>query len=106
MAAGLLVFGISGYVFVALTGRTLTKSEANLAIAFYFLVNVVGPGVFSALEQVASRTASRALAAEQPLGPGVLRARRAGLGLAGVVAGVVLLLSPVLVGSTLHGDWA
>jgi O-antigen/teichoic acid export membrane protein len=105
MAAGLLVFGISGYVFVALTGRTLDKSEANLAIAFYFLVNVVGPGVFSALEQVASRTASRSLAAELPLGPGVVRGRRAGLGLAGAVVAILLLLSPILVGATLHGDW-
>lgn len=105
MAAGLLVFGIAGYVFVALTGRTLTQSEANLAIAFYFLVNVVGPGVFYALEQVTSRSTSRALAAGAELGPALRRARRAGVGLVLAVTGVLVLLSPVLVSTTLHGDW-
>jgi O-antigen/teichoic acid export membrane protein len=106
MAGGLLVFGIAGYAFVALTGRTLTKSEANLAISFYFLVNVVGPGIFAALEQVASRATSRALAAGLPLGPALHRVRRAGAGLAGAVMALVLLLAPIMIGTTLHGDWA
>ncbi|MDQ3577544.1 MAG: hypothetical protein M3443_08065, partial [Actinomycetota bacterium] len=56
MAVGLGLFGLAGYVFVAVTGRTLTSAEANLAIAFYFLANVVGPGIFYALEQVTSRS--------------------------------------------------
>jgi O-antigen/teichoic acid export membrane protein len=106
MAGGLLVFAIAGYAFVALTGRTLTKSEANLAIAFYFLVNVVGPGIFAALEQVASRATSRALAGGVPLGPALHRVRRAGAGLVGAVMALVLLLAPIMIGTTLHGDWA
>jgi O-antigen/teichoic acid export membrane protein len=106
MAGGLLVFGIAGYAFVALTGRALTKSEANLAISFYFLVNVVGPGIFAALEQVASRATSRALAGGQPLGAALHRVRRAGVGLVGAVTALVLLLAPIMIGTTLHGDWA
>lgn len=106
MGLGLLVFGIAGYAFVALTGRTLSKSEANLAISFYFLVNVVGPGIFAALEQVASRATSRALAGGRPLGPALRRVRVAGAGLVGAVTAAVLLLAPVLIGTTLHGDWA
>lgn len=105
MAIGLVLFGLAGYVFVALTGRTLDKSEANLAIAFYFLVNVIGPGIFYALEQVTSRSTSKAVAAGQPLGPSLARVRRAGLGLVAVVMVLLLLLSPILVGSTLHDDW-
>ena len=58
MTAGLGLFGLAGYVFVALTGHALPRGEANLAIAFYFLVNVVGPGIFYALEQVTSRSVS------------------------------------------------
>jgi O-antigen/teichoic acid export membrane protein len=106
MALGLLVFGVAGYAFVALTGRTLSKSEANLAISFYFLVNVVGPGIFAALEQVASRATSRALAGGLPLGPALRRVRVAGAGLVGAVTAAVLLLAPVLIGTTLHGDRA
>src|SRR2546429_5046508 len=105
MAGGLLVFGIAGYAFVAVTGRELPKAEANLAITFYFLVNVVGPGIFAALEQVTSRATSRALAAGEPLGPALHRARRAGAGLVAAVMAIIALLTPVIVGKTLHGDW-
>jgi O-antigen/teichoic acid export membrane protein len=105
MAAGLLLFGIAGYVFVALTGHTLDKAEANLALAFYFLVNVLGPGIFAALEQVVSRASSAALAAGKPLGPALIRCNRAGVGLVVVVLAILLVLSPVMVTATLHGDW-
>jgi len=106
MAIGLGLFGLAGYVFVAVTGRTLTSAEANLAIAFYFLANVVGPGIFYALEQVTSRSLSKALAAGMPLAPAIVKARRAGAGLAAVVVVALGLLSPVIVGATLHDDWA
>lgn len=105
MTGGLLVFGIAGYAFVTLTGRVLPEAQANLAIAFYFLVNVAGPGIFYALEQVTSRSTSRTRAAGQPLDAALRRARRAGAGL--VLAVTVLLgaLAPVMLSSTLHGDW-
>lgn len=105
MAGGLVVFGVAGYAFVAVTGWTLDKSEANLAIAFYFLTNVIGPGIFYAIEQVTSRSTSRALAAGLPLGPALRRVRRAGVGLVAVIMAVLVLLAPVMVGATLHGDW-
>lgn len=105
MAGGLVLFGVAGYVFVALTGHTLAKDQANLALAFYFLVNVIGPGIFVAIEQVVSRATSAALTAGRPLGPALRRAQRAGVGLVAAVLLILLALSPVLVGSTLHGDW-
>src|SRR5262245_28646413 len=106
MAGGLLVFGVAGYAFVTLTGRDLPKGEANLAITFYFLVNVVGPGIFAALEQVTSRATSAALAAGEPVHLALHRARRAGVGLVAVVMALLVLLTPILTGTTLHGDWA
>lgn len=106
MAGGLLVFGVAGYAFVTLTGRDLPKGEANLAITFYFLVNVVGPGIFAALEQVTSRATSAALAAGEPVHVALRRARRAGVGLVAVVMALLVLLTPILVDTTLHGDWA
>jgi O-antigen/teichoic acid export membrane protein len=105
MGVGLILFGLAGYAFVALTGHTLSSSEANLAIAFYFVVNVVGPGIYYALEQVTSRAASAALASGQPLGPALAKVRKAGIGLVVAVTVILLALSPILVGSTLHGDW-
>lgn len=104
MAGGLFVFGLSGYAFIALTGHTLTDNEANLAIAFYFLVNVVGPGIFYAVEQVTSRSTSRALASGHRPASALLRVRRAAAGLVVVVTALLLLLAPVLIGLTLHGD--
>src|SRR4051794_22404415 len=81
MAGALLIFGIAGYAFVAFTGLALTPGQASLAINFYFLVNVVGPGIFVALEQVASRSTVRALASGRQLGQELRRVRRAGAGL-------------------------
>src|SRR5262245_5893425 len=106
MAGGLLVFGIAGYAFVTVTGRDLSQSEANLAITFYFLVNVVGPGIFAALEQVTSRATSAALAAGEPVRLALHQARRAGIGLVVVVTAILVLLAPLLTRTTLHGDWA
>lgn len=105
MALGLGVFGLAGYVYVAVTGAALADSEANLAIAFYFIVNVVGPGVFYALEQVTSRATSSARAAGHPLSAALRRAGSAGAGLVATVMAGLLLLAPVLGGITLHDDW-
>jgi O-antigen/teichoic acid export membrane protein len=105
MGVGLILFGLAGYAFVAFTGHTLSSSEANLAIAFYFVVNVVGPGIYYALEQVTSRVTSSAIASGQPIGPALAKVRKGGIGLVLAVTAILLALSPVLVGSTLHGDW-
>jgi len=105
MGVGLILFGLAGYAFVAFTGHTLSSSEANLAIAFYFVVNVVGPGIYYALEQVTSRVTSSAIASGQPIGPALAKVRKGGIGLVLAVTAILLALSPVLVGSTLHDDW-
>lgn len=106
MAAGLAVFGLAGYLFVALTGHTLTTDQANLAVTLYFVVNVIGPGIFAALEQVTSRAASSAVASGQALRSVVGRVCASGASLVAVVVALLLLLSPFLVDRTLGGDWA
>src|SRR5215469_2135226 len=89
MAAGMVVFAGSGYAFVVLAGRALPKDQATLATSVYFLVNVIGPGVFFALEQVASRTTAAGLATGVELGAVARRAYRSGLKLlAAVMAGM------------------
>ncbi|WP_367133587.1 lipopolysaccharide biosynthesis protein [Saccharothrix sp. HUAS TT1] len=106
MAAGLGVFGLAGYLFVALTGHTLSTDQANLAVTLYFVVNVIGPGVFAALEQVTSRAASSAVASGQAVRTVVGRVCASGGGLVAVVVAALLLLAPFLVDRTLGGDWA
>ena len=101
MAVGLAVFGLAGYLFVALTGHTLSTDQANLAVTLYFVVNVIGPGIFAALEQVTSR----AVASGQAVRSVVRRVSASGAGLAAVVVAVLLLLSPFAVDRTLGGDW-
>src|SRR5829696_5573801 len=105
MILGLGVFGLAGYVYVAVNGAVVADREANLAIAFYFIVNVVGPGIFYALEQVTSRATSSARAAGRPLRAALRRAGAAGAGLVATVVAGLLLLAPVLGGATLHDDW-
>ncbi len=101
MAVGLGVFGLAGYLFVALTGHTLSTDQANLAVTLYFVVNVIGPGIFAALEQVTSR----AVASGQAVRSVVRRVCASGGSLAAVVVAVLLLLAPFAVDRTLGGDW-
>jgi len=105
MAAGMMVFAGSGYAFVVLAGRALPKDQATLATSVYFLVNVIGPGVFFALEQVASRTTAAALATGGELGAVARRAYRSGLKLLAAVMAGMGVLAPLLGAKTLHGDW-
>jgi hypothetical protein len=105
MAAGMLVFAAAGYAFVVLAGRVLPKDQATLATSVYFLVNVVGPGVFFALEQVASRTTAAALVTGGELGAVARRAYRTGLRLLAAELLGLAALSPLLGAKTLHGDW-
>jgi len=106
MAVGLGIFGLAGYLFVTLTGRTLTTSEALGAMNFYFVVNVVGPGIFYALEQVTSRSVSAAVASGHALRPVIRKMAIGGAALTGVVVAGLLLISPYLLPKTLYGDWA
>lgn len=62
MGGGLLVVGIAGYGFIALSGRTLSTADAAAVSSLYLMVNIIGPGVFVALEQETSRSVSAELA--------------------------------------------
>ncbi len=104
MAGGLAVVGVAGYGFVALSGHTLPAKDAAGVAALYLLINLIGPGVFSALEQETSRTVS----AELATGGSILAVRRraatVGLGLLLALLVVLAGLAPVLVPTTLGGN--
>ena len=105
LGGGLALVGAAGYAFVALTGHTLPPAEAAAAASVYLMVNIIGPGLFSALEQETSRSVSAEIAAGRD--PGRVT-RNAALLAAATLAGVVVLLlavSPVLTGTALGGRW-
>lgn len=104
MAGGLLVTGLAGYGFVALSGHTLPAKDAAGVAALYLLINLVGPGVFAALEQETNRSVSAVLAAGGAVRVIRAQAARVGAGLLVLVLLVLAALAPVLVPTTFGGD--
>jgi O-antigen/teichoic acid export membrane protein len=107
LAAGLVVLGAAGYAYVAVVGHIFDRPQeaATLSalISLYLLVNMIGPGVYAALEQETSRAVSAAVARGESLRPIARRAAVLALwSLAGLVA-LVLLSWPLLLGRVLEG---
>jgi O-antigen/teichoic acid export membrane protein len=105
MAGGLALVGAAGYGFVALAGHTLAPADAAALASLYLMVNIIGPGVFSALEQETSRSVSSEAAAGRGIA-GV--ARHAWLLAAGLLAAVLVVLlavSPILTDQAFAGQW-
>jgi hypothetical protein len=68
MGGGLVLVGAAGYGFVALAGHTLDPAGAAALASLYLMVNIIGPGVFNALEQETSRSVSAEAAAGRGMG--------------------------------------
>jgi O-antigen/teichoic acid export membrane protein len=105
MSAGTVLVGAAGYAFVALGGHTLPTADAAALSSFYLLVNIIGPGLFVALEQETNRATSSALATRSNPRPVIRRAATHGAVLLGVVFLVLGAMSPFLVDRSLLGHW-
>lgn len=105
MGGGLALVGAAGYGFVALAGHTLPPAEAAAVASLYLMVNIIGPGLFSALEQETSRSVSAELAGGRGAGAVMRHAWMLALGLLGGVLVVLLVISPLLTGEALAGQW-
>ena len=63
MLAGTFLIGLSGYVFLALIGHGRFDATTTAALSVTYLVgNVLGPGIYVAVEQETSRVVSDGLA--------------------------------------------
>src|SRR5688500_10159765 len=105
MAGGLALGGAAGSGFVALAGQTLDPEHAAALASLYLMVNSIGPGVFSALEQETSRSISAEAAAGRDTG---VVTRHAWLLAAALLAGllvVLLAISPILTDQAFAGQW-
>lgn len=105
MGGGLALVGAAGYGFVALAGHTLPPAEAAAVASLYLMVNIIGPGLFSALEQETSRSVSAGLAGGRGLGSVVRHAWMLAAGLLGAILVLLLAVSVPLTDATLAGEW-
>ena len=105
MAGGLALVGAAGYGFVALAGHTLAPADAAALASLYLMVNIIGPGVFSALEQETSRSVSAEAAAGRGIGAVARHAWLLAAALLAALLVVLLLVSPILTDRAFAGQW-
>lgn len=107
LAVGLGVLGAAGYAFVAVVGHVFEgprdAGALSALISLYLLVNIIGPGVFAALEQETSRAVSAASARGGALRPIARRAAVLALWSFGGLVALVLLAWPLLLSRVLDG---
>ena len=105
MLGGTVLVGLSGYVYFAVIGHgRFDPTIAAALAATYLLSNILGPGVFIAAEQEASRVISA-----QRAGAGVVRGTARRLALICVALGVLTTMvlaacAPVLLTNVLDGN--
>ena len=105
MGGGLVVLGAAGYLFLIVVGHTLSVPDQAAVKSVYFLINIIGPGLFFALEQETSRATTSTIAAGGSVRQVARNAALLGGGLLVVVLVVLGALSPVLVDFELSGHW-
>ncbi|NMO54314.1 hypothetical protein HH310_24405 [Actinoplanes sp. TBRC 11911] len=100
---GYLLVGGAGYLFLAVASRLFDQSAYSALTSVYLIANIIGPGLFSALEQETSRNVSVGLVRGEDVRPVVRQlALISGLLFAAVVV-VLLALAPVLLPGVLRG---
>jgi O-antigen/teichoic acid export membrane protein len=98
VAAGLIVNGLSTFVFLGIASRTLDAAAYSALGVFWALMFAVGNGIMQPLEQEVARAVSARRAAGVGAGPVIHRAALIGAGFSIVVAVVVLALNPLFEG--------
>ena len=103
---GLLVAGISSYLFLKVARVALGSDEAVQPIASLWIATfALAPGFFLPLEQELARTLAHRRAIGQGGKPVVARVRSLGIGLAVIVSLAALAASPLIVSGYFDGDW-
>ncbi len=102
LAAGLGTVGLAGYVYVAVVGHVFNgpegASQVSALISLYLLINIIGPGIFTALEQETSRAVSAQVVGGRSIRPTALWAAGLAATAAGVLALAVLVAWPFVLG--------
>ena len=107
VGAGLLVSGVSSYVFLKLVRAGLGSDAATEPVnQLWFLTFLLAPGFFLPVEQEVGRALAHRRALGQGGGPVVRRATLLALGLAGLTTVALFAAGPVLVSQLFKGSWA
>ena len=106
MAGGLGVVGAAGYAFVSITGHVFTGAGRAADVAaltsLYLVANIIGPGIFTALEQETSRAASTSIATGHSIGAVTRRAAWLAGALFVAVTAVLVALWPGVLSHVLN----
>ena len=106
VAIGLLVAGVSSYLFLKVAKVALGSDEAVQPVASLWIATfALAPGFFLPLEQELARTLAHRRAIGQGGKPVVARIRSLGIVLAGLVTIAALIASPLVVSGYFDGDW-
>jgi O-antigen/teichoic acid export membrane protein len=103
---GLLVAGVSAYLFLKVARVALGSDQAVQPVASLWIATfALAPGFFLPLEQELARTLAHRRAIGQGGQPVVARVRTLGIGLAVIVTVAALAASPLIVSGYFDGDW-
>jgi O-antigen/teichoic acid export membrane protein len=103
---GLLIAGVTSYLFLKVAKVALGSDEAVQPIASLWIATfALAPGFFLPLEQELARTLSYRRALGQGGHPVVARIRTLAIGLVVLVTFGALALSPLIVAGYFDGDW-
>ena len=103
LAVGTVLVGAAGYAFVAVAGHLFDPSAAAAVSTVYLVVNILGPGVFLALEQEVTRRTAHAVAWGRPIREALVPMVIRGAGLLGAGLLALAACAPFLVGEALSG---
>jgi O-antigen/teichoic acid export membrane protein len=106
VGVGLLVAGVTSYLFLKVAKVALGSDEAVQPIASLWIATfALAPGFFLPVEQELARSLAARRAVGQGGHPVVRRVGALGVGLAAIVTIVALMLSPLIVNGYFDGDW-
>jgi O-antigen/teichoic acid export membrane protein len=104
VAQGLIVSGLAGYGFLALSARALGPERYGALAALWLLAFTTGTGLFLPLEQEVSRALSSRRAAGLGSGPLIYRAGLAGLAMATAFVAVAVFAAGPLERNLFDGE--
>lgn len=106
LALGLVLVGLAGYAFVSITGHVFGSagdaSDVTALTSVYLLTNIIGPGLFVALEQEVSRSTSQRLATNRSALPAARRGALLGAAMSLFATAVLVGLWPSVLSRVLN----
>lgn len=109
LALGLGLVGAAGYGFIAIVGQIFVlpdyAAELSALTSLYLLINVIGPGLFAALEPEMSRAVSAGISRGEPIRPVARQMAGYAAAILGGLVVVLVVLWPLVLDRVFAGRW-